>query len=124
MKERIKKLRKDLNMSQDTFAKKLSLTKNYISLVENGSRNLSEQSLKLLCSMFNVNEEWLRTGIGEQYIEKSKDEYITEMLADVLKSNDKNNFKYRFISALSKLDDKGWDGLEELLNLMSKDKEK
>ncbi len=46
------------------------------------------------------------------------------MLADVLKSNDKNNFKYRFISALSKLDDKGWDGLEELLNLMSKDKEK
>ena len=113
MKERIKKLRKDLNMSQDTFAKKLSLTKNYISLVENGSRNLSEQSL-----------EWLRTGIGEPYIEKSKDEYITEMLADVLKSNDKNNFKYRFISALSKLDDKGWDGLEELLNLMSKDKEK
>ncbi len=72
MKERIKKLRKDLNMSQDTFAKKLSLTKNYISLVENGSRNLSEQSLKLLCSMFNVNEEWLRTGIGEPYIEKSK----------------------------------------------------
>ncbi|MFR4336942.1 MAG: helix-turn-helix domain-containing protein [Lachnospira pectinoschiza] len=48
-------------MSQDVFAEKLGLTKNYISLVENGNRNLSEQSIKVLCSILNVNEEWLRT---------------------------------------------------------------
>ena len=32
MNERIKILRKELKMSQDAFAKKLGLTKNYISL--------------------------------------------------------------------------------------------
>ena len=67
MNERIKALRKKLKMSQDIFAEKLGLTKNYISLIENGNRSLSRQSMKVLCSMFNVNEDWLRNGIGDMF---------------------------------------------------------
>ena len=118
VKERIKELRKTLKMSQDTFAEKLSLTKNYISLVENGNRNLSEQSIKVLCSIFNVNEEWLRTGNGKMFIEKSKDEQISDMLDDILKGEE-TDFKYRLISALSKLNDNDWDSLEKIIRLLS-----
>lgn len=67
MNERIKALRKKLKMSQDIFAEKLGLTKNYISLIENGNRSLSRQSIKVLCSMFNVNEDWLQNGTGNMF---------------------------------------------------------
>lgn len=121
VKERIKTLRKELGLSQDAFAEKLGLTKNYISLIENGNRNLSEQSIKVLCSTLDVNEEWLRTGKGEMFIEKSKDILISDMFADILKGDD-TDFKYRLVSALSKLDDDDWDSLEKFITLISSEK--
>lgn len=121
MKERIKTLRKELGLSQDAFAEKLGLTKNYISLVENGNRNLSEQSIKVLCSTLDVDEEWLRTGKGEMFIEKSKDILISDMLTDILKGDD-TDFKYRLVSALSKLDYDDWDSLEKFITLISSEK--
>ena len=45
MYEQIKQLRKSLGMSQEKFAKEIGLTKNFISLVETGQRNLSTQSM-------------------------------------------------------------------------------
>ena len=118
MNERIKTLRKELKMSQDVFAEKLGLTKNYISLVENGNRNLSEQSIKVLCSILNVNEDWLRTGNGEMFIEKSKDEQIAEMLGDIQRSGE-DNFRHRLVSALSKLNKEDWESLEKLIDLIN-----
>lgn len=123
MKDRLKDLRKNLEMSQEAFAKELGLTKNYISLVENGNRSLSDQSVKVLCSLFNVNEEWLRTGNGEMFVPETKDEQISKMLADVLKCED-SDFKKRLIVALSKMDDAGWDSLEKFIDSINqKEKE-
>ena len=122
MNDRIKELRKKLNMSQDVFAKTLGLTKNYISLVENGSRNLSEQSLKILCSALNVNEDWLRNGTGEMFLKLTKDEEIANMLGEI--HNDSgNHFKRRFVAALAKLNESDWDSLEKLVDEIVKQKE-
>ena len=121
MNERIKALRKELGLSQDVFAEKLGLTKNYISLVENGNRNLSEQSIKVLCTMFNVNEEWLRTGNGEMMSPVSKDEEISKLLGEAIRTNE-SDFRRRLISALARLDDKGWNELEKLIDLISENK--
>lgn len=115
MNERIKELRKMLKLSQDAFAEKLGLTKNYISLVENGNRNLSEQSIKVLCREFNVNENWLRTGYGKPYKEKSKDEEIAEMLMDI-QLDGEDTFKHRLISALARLDENGWKTIEKFVD--------
>lgn len=121
MNERLKSLREHLNKSQDEFGKDLGLSRNYISLLENGQRNLSEQSIKVLCNEFSVNEEWLRTGTGEMFIEKSKDEEIAEMLADIQSAGEKS-FKYRLIAALRKLNEKDWDSLEKLVDSMIENK--
>ncbi|MFR1251478.1 MAG: helix-turn-helix domain-containing protein [Ruminococcus sp.] len=115
MKDRIKALRERLGKSQDEFGKDLGLTRNYISLIENGQRNLSDQSIKVLCSLYDVNEKWLRTGNGEMFIPKTKNEQINEMLIDVLKCED-SDFKKRLITALSKLDDTGWNALEKFID--------
>ena len=122
MNERIKALRKELKMSQDVFAEKLGLTKNYISLVENGNRKLSEQSIKVLCSILNVNEEWLRTGNGEMFIPKSKEQFFSEGRGEAGKA-DENDFKRRLFLALSILDDSGWENLEKLIDSIAKKEE-
>lgn len=118
MNQRIKELREALGLSQEEFGKSLGLSRNYISLIENEQRNMSSQSIKVMCSMYNVNEEWLRTGKGEMFVQKSKDEQIAEMLGEIQKCGE-SNFKHRLVSALSKLNESDWESLEKLIDLMT-----
>lgn len=114
MNDRIKKIREYFGLKQEEMGNRLGLTKNYIYLVETGKRNLSEQSIRILCSEFNVSREWLLTGIGEMFYEKTKDEKISEMLGNIENSSVKD-FKYRLVSALSKLNKSEWEMLENLV---------
>lgn len=65
MNERIRKLRKTLDLTQTIFAERIGLKQNSIALIESGKRNISDQAILSICREFNVNEEWLRFGIGE-----------------------------------------------------------
>lgn len=67
--ERLKELRKALGEKQGEFAKRISTTQGHISDIENGRKSLSERTAKLICLEFNVNEEWLRTGKGEMFVD-------------------------------------------------------
>lgn len=118
MESRLKLLRKELKMSQEDFAKKVKLSKNYISLVETGNRTLADRTVSDICRIFNVNESWLRNGYGNMFVESSKDEQLSEMMADIF-SVDESNFKKRLISALLKLDEPGWENLEKLIDSIS-----
>ena len=66
MNERIKKVRKSLELTQQEFAERIGMKRNSIALIENG-RNTSDQTVFAICREFNVNEEWLRTGAGEMF---------------------------------------------------------
>lgn len=112
MNERIKALRKVLGMSQDIFAEKLGLTKNYISLIENGNRNLSEQSVKVLCKEFNVSEEWMRNGTGEMFLPVDRNADIARLTKQLL-DEESDSFKNRLISILSNLSVEEWQYLEK-----------
>ena len=68
MNERIKMVRKHLNLSQDSFGEKIGVTGGSISLLEKGKRNITEQMLKAICREFNVNYVWLTTGEGEMFL--------------------------------------------------------
>lgn len=59
---RIKQLRLRLHMSQEEFGKSIGLSKSGISNIESGTRGIRDSHIKLLCSTFNVDEIWLRTG--------------------------------------------------------------
>lgn len=60
--DRVKKLRLKLHMSQEEFGKAIGLSKSGISNIESGTRGIRDSHIKLLCSTFNVDETWLRTG--------------------------------------------------------------
>lgn len=119
MNNRIKQLREALGKNQEKFGEELGLSRNYISLVENGQRKLSEQSFKVLCSLYDVNEDWIRYGTGKMFVEKTKDEQIAEMLGEIQKSGE-DGFKRRLVSALADLDDSGWNMLEKLIDSIAK----
>ena len=123
MKERLKEMRKSNpnGKTQETFANYLEISKENISSYESGRRNPSDAFIKLVCEKCNVNEDWLRTGNGEMFMPETKDEQISKMLADVMKSED-GNFKKKLISALAQLDKDGWDKLEEFVDMISEKK--
>lgn len=114
--ERIRELRNKLGLKQEELAISLELTKNYISLVETGKRNLSPQSVELLCRRYGVNREWLENGKGEMFL--TKGEEISAMIGPIQNESD-DNFKKRLITALLKLDDDGWKKLEIIIDMIS-----
>lgn len=117
MNDRIKELRKAMNLSQEKFGELLGITKSGVSDIESGRRKATDQHVIMLANN-GVSEEWLRTGKGSMFIPKSKDEEIAEMLADIQKSGE-DSFRHRLVSALARLDDDGWDKLEELIDMIS-----
>ncbi len=64
MNNRIKELRLDLGLSQESFGKQIKIGRSSVSKIESGENNPSDQTISLICKEFNVNEEWLRTGKG------------------------------------------------------------
>ena len=68
MNDRIKELRKTLNLTQNGFADRLGVKRNTVAQWEIGVNNLSEQVTRAICREFNVNEIWLRTGEGEMFV--------------------------------------------------------
>lgn len=79
MNERIRKLRKQLNLTMEKFGQKLGVKKNTVSQWESGANSLTDQMFKSICREFNVNEEWLRNGTGEMLKPAPSDEL--DMLA-------------------------------------------
>jgi len=70
---RIKELRKKKGLNQRDFSKMLALSEGYISGVEINLRKVNDRIIKLIVAEFGVNEEWLRTGNGEMFMEEKSD---------------------------------------------------
>lgn len=71
IKDRLKEIRSNYNLTQQEFADRLGIKRNTIATYETGKSNPSDSAIVLICREFNVNEEWLRTGIGKKYKEFS-----------------------------------------------------
>ncbi len=67
MKERIKKIRKALDLTQQKFADKLGVKRNTIAMYEMGKTSPSQQTINSICREFNVNKEWICNGTGEMF---------------------------------------------------------
>lgn len=63
--DRVRELRKSLGQSQKEFSAQLGLGQSTLAMMEVSKRPISERHIKTICSIYNVNEQWLRTGEGE-----------------------------------------------------------
>lgn len=72
MNERIIELRKLLNLSQTEFAEKIGMKQTSLSEIERGINSVRDSHIITICSIFSVNEDWLRNGIGEIFTYNTK----------------------------------------------------
>ena len=75
---RIKGIRKGAGLTLEKFGAKIGITAASISTIENGKSNPSVQTVLMICREFNVNEDWLRDGTGEPFMQLSREETIAE----------------------------------------------
>lgn len=122
MNERIKKLRKHLDLTQQEFADRLSVKRGAIANYEIGRNEPTDAVISLICREFNVREEWLRNGTGEMFIELDKEDMLMEWAGRVLGS-ETATFKKNFVKMLMSLSEDEWEFLErkakELVNYES-----
>lgn len=71
--ERVKEVRKSLDLTLDKFGEKLGVQKSAISKIEKGENNLTEQMTKAICREFGVDYIWLTTGDGEMFVDSDDD---------------------------------------------------
>lgn len=76
--ERIKEIRKSLNLTLEKFGEKIGVTKTAISRIEKGERGCTEQMTKAICREFYVDYIWLTTGDGEMFVD-SDDDFIEKI---------------------------------------------
>ena len=119
MHERIRKLRRIEDLTQEEFGKRVGVKRNTIAQYEMGRNEPIDSVLSLICKEFNVNEDWLRYGKGEMRKQKTVKEELVD-LTDKLLSEESTSFKNRLVSALARLSEEQWDLLEGIIDEISK----
>ena len=90
MKDRIRALRKALDMTQKEFAEKIGLKRNSVASYEIGKNHPMDTVIKSICREFNVNEDWLRTGEGEMFIQLPEEDEVAAYVSDLLEDDGEN----------------------------------
>lgn len=112
--ERLRKVRKALGMTQAEFGRALGMKPNSISTIESGKNAVSNQVCRSVCESFGIREEWLRTGEGEMFASKTRDEELGELFGRV---SLESGYKRDLLAAMARLSD---DDLEKLAELVVK----
>lgn len=103
MHERIKRLRKEyLHLSQTEFGKKLGVSRSVINNIERNALARPDQKLsliKLMCSVFNVNEEWVIDGKEPMILDSS-----SSTMEKLKKEFNLDDFSYNLVYQYLKLD--------------------
>ena len=112
--ERVKILRKQLKLTQENFGKSLGMTRANVCNIENGLVSLTQKNILLICEKFNVNENWLLNGEGEQFLELSEDDELGILIGEFLAENDP--YKKRVIKRMLSMDDEDWILIKRLIS--------
>lgn len=112
-KSRITEIRKHAGLSQAEMAERLGLSRNFISLIENGNRIPSDRTISDICREFGVDRIWLETGVGEPFRPLDRDEQIAAVLGKAITGND--TARDRLIRAIAQLPDELFPYAERIL---------
>lgn len=111
--ERIKEIRKSLNLTLEKFGEKIGVTKTAISRIEKGERGCTEQMTKAICREFGVDYIWLTTGEGEMFVDSDDDfmEKIDRIMAG------ESDIRKNAIKALVNASTEDIEALDRLIDL-------
>lgn len=101
-------------MSQSEVAKMMGMSKNYISLVENGKREMSDSAIFKFCKMLGIREDWLKYEEGEMKADTSDEDEIDAFCGDVkhLPADDPRRL---IMKLLARLSDDDWIAIADII---------
>lgn len=111
MNERIKKIRTDAGESLRAFGENIGITASSVYKIEKGENNPSDQTLRLISTVFKVNYDWLAEGRGEPYLPPdTDDELVDEVMAGA------NEFAKKAFRAFARLSDADWQVIKRIVD--------
>lgn len=116
MHERIRQVRKSYGLTLEQFGEKIGLKKSVLSRIENGYSMPQEQTLRLICRVFNISYAWLKDGVGEMTAESDEDDAVNRLMLGT------DEFPKRVFRALAAMPPEGWDALRRVVELLREEK--
>ena len=116
MTERLRLLRKSLDITQQEFADRIGIKRNSYANYETGRNTPIDAIILSICREFGVNETWLRTGEGEMFEEITEQEKLMKYAGLLLKDKDSAvaNAIQALIVTYEQLDDTSKSVLEKI----------
>lgn len=119
MNERLKEIRKTLNLKQAQFGEKIGLSQNTIANYECGRRALTDQTIKSICREFNVNYIWLVHGKGDMFNDTDN---ITAKIDRILAGE--NETAKAVFRAFAELSEDEWNTVGNIIDKLIEQKKK
>ena len=111
MADRISKVIRDKEKTKTAFSDRINVSQAFVSQMCSGLKVPSDRTIADICREYDVNEDWLRTGRGDPYIQLSRDEELAQFFGEVMKGEDPD-FRRRLLSVMSRLTTDEWALLE------------
>lgn len=114
MNNRVKEIRKYIGLTQEKFSQSIGISRSNITNIELGKIQLTDRLIKTICSVYNVDEHWLRTGEGEMFISLNSDDEFDMLVGSLYAEN--NEFKKKVIKAMLSLEDEDWIFIKKFID--------
>lgn len=111
--DRISLLISELGLKRTAFAERLHVSQAFVSQLCSGASQPSDRTIADICREFNVSERWLRTGEGEMFQPKSRNEQIFEFAVTVAEAPP-DDFRAQLLAVLCRLSADQWAVLADV----------
>lgn len=116
LKDRFKELRESLSLTQQKFADRLDISRNFVAQIEMGNKIPSERTIKDICREFKVNYDWLVNGTGEMFRDDDSD---AQAIVDSVMTGE-NDFAKKTLVKFARLSEDRWRQIQEILSELEK----
>lgn len=103
-------------LTKSKFATGIGVSAAFVSQLCSGVREPSDRTIADICRVYDVNEQWLRTGEGEMLVKLTPSEELAIFTAQLQKED---SFRRRFVAALSTLEPEDWVKIQEFVDKLA-----
>lgn len=101
------------------------MKRNSIANYEIGRNEPIDAVIALICREFGVDELWLRTGSGEMFQARSREDELDALITQLWRDDpSSDSFKSRFIAAALRIGPDGWAAVEKFCRELVAENEK
>lgn len=116
MNNRMKEVRKALNMTQANFGKRIGIKQAYVAMLETGKTEITPVLTKSICNEYGVNEEWFLTGKGEMFLFDLEEDEVVKLYNHIKDKIPRRMLKQvkQFLEKANTFTEEDWEALSRL----------